>query len=326
MSTAERRDLPTLQPLGLAVANALNDTIGTSGLLRRSGCPFLWPTRLLNVQRRRAIYALRAFCRELEEIADSKASRCFKQRLLLNWRSEILLLYDGRPQHAVASALSEAIHLYDLRCEDFLMIIDRRHMDVRNDIQAPSLAELDHYCECAAVAIGRLSLRICGEQTPAGERIAAELGRALQLTNILRDLSKDAARNRLYLPRELLEEHCIFETTPSSVLARPALPDVCRDLALLAEGHYLAAEQAIAACPRRRVRSAAMIFGVYHALFHELLERGWSDLDEPVHIAGWRKLRWRLPWAGRTLRPLRVKSNVAHPRSREGDGWRRSPI
>ena len=97
MSTAERRDLPTLQPLGLAVANALNDTIGTSGLLRRSGCPFLWPTRLLNVQRRRAIYALRAFCRELEEIADSKASRCFKQRLLLNWRYEILLLLRWPP-------------------------------------------------------------------------------------------------------------------------------------------------------------------------------------------------------------------------------------
>ena len=97
MSTAERRDLPTLQPLGLAVANALNDTIGTSGLLRRSGCPFLWATRLLNVQRRRAIYALRAFCRELEEIADSKASRCFKQRLLLNWRYEILLLLRWPP-------------------------------------------------------------------------------------------------------------------------------------------------------------------------------------------------------------------------------------
>jgi phytoene synthase len=247
------------------------------------------------------MYALRAFWRELDEIADSKASRSFKQRSLLNWRTEIFWLYDGRPQHALARALSEAIQLYDLRCDDFLMIIERMQMDVRTDIQAPSLAELDRYCECAVVAVGRLCLRVCGEQTPAGERVAAELGRALQLTNILRDLAKDAARNRLYLPRELLESHCIFETTPSSVLARPALPDVCCDLALLAEGHYLAAERAIAACPRRRVRLAAMIFGVHHALFHELLERGWTDLAKPVHIAGWRKLALALRYglAGR---------------------------
>jgi phytoene synthase len=236
------------------------------------------------------LYALRAFCSELEEIADSKASRSFKQRLLLNWRTEIFWLYDGRPQHALAHALSQAIQLYDLRCDDFLMIIEGMQMDVRTDIQAPSLAELDRYCECAAVAVGRLALRICGEETPAGERIAAELGRALQLTNILRDLAKDAARNRLYLPRELLEAHCIFETSPSSVLARRALSDVCRDLARRAKGHYLAAERAIAACPRRRVRPAAMIFGVYRMLLHELLERPWTDPDEPVHISGWRKL------------------------------------
>ena len=103
-------------------------------------------------------------------------------------------------------------------------------MDARRDIRAPSIAELDRYCERVAVAVLRISVRIFGEVSPAGERVAAELGRALQLTNILRDLAEDAQRHRLYLPRELLHAHGIFATMPSWVLAQPALPDVCREL------------------------------------------------------------------------------------------------
>jgi len=208
----------------------------------------------------------------------------------LNWRSEIALLYAGRPQHPVTRALAEAIHRYGLRCDDFLAIIDGMEMDARSDIRAPSLLELDRYCERVAVAVGRLSVRIFGEETPAGERVAAELGRALQLTNILRDLAEDAGRNRLYLPRELLHAHGIFATTPSWVLAQPALPEICRDVARLAEGHYAAAAEAIAACPRRKMRPAAVMLGVYRALLHELLTRGWQHLDEPIRIPAWRKL------------------------------------
>jgi len=100
-------------------------------------------------------------------------------------------------------------------------------------------------------------VRIFGEETQAGERVAAELGRALQLTNILRDLAKDAKRHRLYLPREVLQTHGIHATSPSSVLAQPTLPDVCRDVAMLAEKHYAAGAKAIAMCPRRAMRPAA---------------------------------------------------------------------
>ena len=83
-------------------------------------------------------------------------------------------------------------------------------MDARRDIRALSFAELDLYCERVAVAVGWISVRIFGEASPAGERVAAELGRALQLTNILRDLAEDAQRHRLYLPRELLHAHGVF--------------------------------------------------------------------------------------------------------------------
>jgi phytoene/squalene synthetase len=185
---------------------------------------FSWAIQLLPAQRRRALRALYAFCREVDDVADGEASHALKETLLGKWRGEIAHLYGGRPRNAVTLGLSKAVHLYGLRCHDFLAIIDGAEMKAQTDIRAPTFAQLDHYCERAAVAVGRLSVRFFGEETPAGERVAAELGRALQLTNILCDLAEDAKRHRLYLPRELLHARGIFATTPSWVLAQPALP------------------------------------------------------------------------------------------------------
>ena len=257
---------------------------------RAVGSWFFWAMLLLPAQRRKAMRALYAFCREVDDIADGEASRSLKQILLSNWRSEIAHLYAGRPHHNVTRGLSEAIHLYGLQCDDFLAIIDGMEMDAQTDIQAPSLAQLDRYCERVAVAAGRISVRIFGEASPAGQRVAAELDRAMQLTSILRDLAEDARRHRLYLPREVLHAHGIFATTPSWVLAQPALPDVCSDLVGLAEYHYAAAAEAIAACPRWTMRPAAVLLGTNRALLHELLARGGRRLDEPVRTPAWHKL------------------------------------
>jgi len=292
MSIVERLYAPISErPSPDAAIDAFDIKDNAIALRRRAaGSWFLWPMQLLPARRREAMRALYAFCLEVGDIADGEASRSLKQTLLSNWRSEIAHLYAGRPWHTVTRSLNEAIHLYGLRCDDFLAIIDGMEMDARRDIRAPSFAELDRYCERVAVAVGRISVRIFGEASPAGERVAAELGRALQLTNILRDLAEDAQRHRLYLPRELLHAHGIFATMPSWVLAQPALPDVCRDLAMLAEQHYAAAAEAIAACPRWTMRPAAVLLGIYYALLHELLARGWRRLDEPIRTPAWRSL------------------------------------
>ena len=256
----------------------------------REGSWFLWPMHLVPTQRRQALRALYAFCREVDDLADGEASHALKQTLLSNWRGEIAHLYGGRPRNAVTLGLSKAVHLYGLRCHDFLAIIDGAEIKAQTDIRAPSFAQLDRYCERVAVAFVRLSVRIFGDETPAGERVAAKLGRALQLTKILRDLAGDAKRHRLYLPRELLHAHGIFATTPSWVLAQPALPDVCRDLVMLAEQHYTAAAESIASCPRSTMRPVTVMLGMYRALLHELLARGWQRLDEPVGVPFSRKL------------------------------------
>jgi phytoene synthase len=290
MSIVEHLYAPSAERLlPNAAIDAANHKDRVIALRRRAaGSSFFSAMQLLPVQRRRAMRALHAFFREVDDIADGDASRSLKQILLANWRSEIALLFAGRPQHDVTRGLREAVHLYGLRCEDFLAVIDG--MAARTDIRAPSLAQLDRYCERMAVAIGRIAVRILGETSPAGQQVAAELGRALQLFYILRDLAEDARLHRLYLPRELLHAHGIFATMPSWVLAQPTLPDVCRDLALIGEQHYAAAAEAITACPRWTMRPATVMLAVNRALLEELIARGWRQLDEPIRIPVWRKL------------------------------------
>ena len=284
MSTVEHLYAPIAERTKLNGAGEPSDQKENAIALQRrvAESSFFWAMMLLPFQRRKAMHAIHAFCREIDDIADSQASRSLKQILLGNWRSEIGLLFAGRPQHDVTRRLSEAVHLYGLRCEDFLAIIDG--MESRTGMRAPSFAQLDRHCERVVVAIGRISVRIFGETTPAGQRVAAELGRALQLTYILRDLAEDARLHRLYLPRELLHAHSIFATMPSWVLAQPTLPDVCHDLALIAEQHYAAAGAAIAGCPRWTMRPAAIMLAINRALLRELVARGWRRLDEPVRI------------------------------------------
>ena len=193
MTILERLDTSIFEPPGSSLVDlpsgSRDNTIALR--LRAVGSSFFWTMQLLPYQRREAMYALYAFCREVDDIADGDTRRTLKEVLLSDWRSEIALLYAGCPQHSITRALREPVGLYGVQCSDFLAVIDGMATDACTEIRAPSLEELDLYCERVAVAVGRLSVRIFGEESPAGEHVAAELGRALQLTNILRDLAED---------------------------------------------------------------------------------------------------------------------------------------
>ena len=149
--------------------------------------------RLLPRDRRHGMYAVYAFCREVDDIADGDRPVAHKLAALAAWRDEIEALYAGRPRHLVARALHEPVRRYRLRREDFLAVVDGMEMDARDDIRAPDLATLDLYCARVASAVGHLSVHIFGDPSEMAHRVADSLGRALQLTNILRDLDEDAA-------------------------------------------------------------------------------------------------------------------------------------
>jgi phytoene synthase len=246
--------------------------------------------RLLPRHRREGMYAIYAFCREVDDIADGDRPAEYKLAELARWHDEIEALYEGRPRHLMARALSRPVQCYALRKEDFLAILAGMEMDARGDIKAPDLATLDLYCARVASAVGHLSVHIFGDPGHAAHAVAEALGRALQLTNILRDLAEDAARGRLYLPREILDRHGIRGADSETILRHPALPAACRDVAAIAEAHFRDAERAMAQCSRRAMRPAAVMAAIYRATLSALQRSGWRDPAERVGVSNSLKL------------------------------------
>ncbi|MGH7114391.1 MAG: squalene/phytoene synthase family protein, partial [Stellaceae bacterium] len=214
-----------------------------------------------------------------------------KLAALAAWRDEIAALYAGRPRHLVAHALHDPMLRYRLRREDFLAVIDGMEMDAREDIRAPDLATLDLYCARVASAVGHLSVHIFGDSSQAAHRVADALGRALQLTNILRDLDEDARRGRLYLPREILVRHGVRDIDPAVVMRHPALQAVCREVAAIAQAHFRDSARAMARCRRRAMRPAAVMAAVYGATLRELLRGEWRNPATRVNLSKSAKLR-----------------------------------
>jgi len=262
-------------------------------LVEASGTSFHSAMRLLPEPRRDAMYAIYAFCRAVDDIADEPGTLAEKRAGLAAWRDEIDALYAGRPEYRIARALVEPIRRFGLRREDFLAVVDGMQMDAERDIRAPSMADLDLYCDRVASAVGRLSVRAFGATEARADDVASSLGRALQLTNILRDLREDADRGRLYLPKDLLTTHGIDSDEPLVVLRHPALARVCADLAAAARRHYAEADRAMAECARKPMRPAALMGAVYRGVLDALERRGWTALDQPVKLSKQRKL-WLL--------------------------------
>ena len=278
----------TAQPAGAAGQAAINAQVAAAKT------SFYWAMRFLPKARREAMFAVYAFCREVDDIADSADAPEAKLAALAAWRREIGALYQGTPRLPLARALAEAVKTYDLRRADFIAIVAGMEMDAAKDINALPLAELDLYCDRVACAVGRISAKIFGAPQDQADRVANALGRALQLTNILRDLAEDAARGRLYLPSELLDKYGIAERVPSAVLAHRALPKVCEEIAAMARRRYAEAAAAMKACPPGTMRPARVMGAVYADNLARLEKRGWRRIDDRVSVPAPVKLWYAL--------------------------------
>ncbi len=253
-------------------------------MVEQSGTSFYWAMRLLPEERRDGMFAIYAFCREVDDIADGPAPAEEKLRRLADWRAEIDRVYDAAPSTPVGRALVPQVARHGLHRRDLLAIIDGMEMDA-GVVRMPGMERLRLYCDRVACAVGRLSNRAFGVDDERGDPVAAQLGMALQLTNILRDLKDDARLDRLYLPRDLLDAHGIDAEDPDEVLAHPNLAGPCRELAATADACYRAAETALAACDPDLMRPAHVMKEVYHKTLERTLRRGWRRLDERVRLS-----------------------------------------
>jgi squalene synthase HpnD len=260
-------------------ATAANPNYGTTA----SGSSFYAAMRILPQEQREAMFQIYSFCRQVDDIADSDGPREQRLAALQQWREDIDALYRGQPPARLRDYVA-SVKGFGLEREDFLAIVDGMEMDVPQDIRAPDLATLDLYCDRVASAVGRLSVKVFGLPKEDGILLAHHLGRALQLTNILRDIDEDAAIGRLYLPKEGLAQAGINSTDPLVVAADPAVPKVCAPLVERARNHFAQADQIMARNSRRAVRAPRIMSKYYGSILALLVARGFANPRTPVRL------------------------------------------
>jgi squalene synthase HpnD len=241
-----------------------------------SGSSFYAGMRVLPKAERAAMFAIYGFCRAVDDIVDEPVGDLASRTAELDgWRRDVDSLYAGGAPGRMGF-LADDIRRFGLAKADFQAVIDGMQMDLDQDIRAPDLATLDLYCDRVASAVGRLSVKVFGMPDGPGVDLAHELGRALQLTNILRDLDEDAGIGRLYLPREFLDAAGITGNDPAAVIADPRVDQACRAVAKLAHEHYRKADAVLAKRPSGRLAAPRLMSAVYGAILTKMEAAGWA--------------------------------------------------
>lgn len=242
---------------------------------------FYLAMRVLPKDQREAMFSVYRFCRAVDDVADEPEHGSPEQRLneLERWRRDIAAMYAGEASPKLAD-LNGAARRYGLRQRDFEAVIDGVEMDAERNIRAPDWATLDLYCDRVASAVGRLSVRIFGLGAETGEALAFHLGRALQLTNILRDIDEDAAVGRLYLPCEALAAARVAIDDPLRAVKDPKIAIACDEVAGRARRHFEEAKPVLASAPRASGRAPRLMSAAYRSLLDNMAARGFEPPRE----------------------------------------------
>ena len=256
-----------------------------------SGSSFYWALKLLPTDQRDAMFRVYGFCREVDDIADGTDAPDVKRAQLAQYQRAVEAVFAGEDS-AIASVqnLKPVIADYAIAQADLLAVIEGMQADAFDTVRIPDEAAFDRYLDQVACAVGRLSDKVFGLDGPAAEKLANHLGRALQITNILRDIREDAQRDRLYLPADLLARHGVAGETLDALLAHENLAEALDELAEQAEGCFRRADEALQHLDRSRTRPARMMKAVYREILHRLRARGLANIDQSVRLSKLSKL------------------------------------
>lgn len=262
-----------------------------------SGSSFYYSFLFLPAERRRAITALYAYCREVDDAVDEPTDPTVAHARLQWWQTELANLYAGRPQHPVSLALQPALERYDLRRELMEEIIAGMAMDLHQHRYA-SYEALQLYCRRVAGAVGELAARIFGYRHPRTLDYANRLGLAFQLTNIIRDVGEDARRNRIYLPADELER---FAVPAAAILRGEPSANFAQLMDFQIERAVAAYDEALRLLPaedRRTQRPGLVMAAIYRRLLEEIRADSVRVLTHRTSLTPVRKLwiAWRT-WA-----------------------------
>ncbi len=289
-------------PLPQARAALRKDYARCASITRRSSSNFYYAFMLLPAERRQALYSVYAFCRFVDDIADDQSVGGHPAELLTRWREELERVYNGSPTHPISRALAHNVRRFAIPRRYFEEIIDGVEMDLGRTRYA-TFDELRLYCYRVASAVGLVCIEIFGYRNPRAREYAENLGIAFQLTNIIRDLSEDAARGRIYLP---LEDLARFGVTEDEILRSVDTPELRRLLESEVErarSFYAQAEQALAGEDRAAMVCAEAMRSIYRALLEQIASKGCGVVGRRHRISTPRKLYLvGRTWAGTRLR------------------------
>ena len=264
-----------------------------------AGSSFYYAFLFLPAQERAAITAFYAFCREVDDVVDEVSEAELAATKLGWWAHEVQLAFAGSPSHPVMQALMPHAARFGIEARHLLAIIEGCHMDLHQHRYA-NREQLQHYCHLVAGIVGEVSARIFGQTQPQTTEYAHRLGRALQLTNIIRDVGEDAMRGRIYLPADELQRFGVSET---SLLQRQHSPEFVQMMQFQARQAHQCYDEALALLPaqdRRAQKPGLMMAAIYRDLLREIEKDGFQVLDRRTKLTPLRKfwLAWKVQALG----------------------------
>lgn len=254
----------------------------------RSGSSFYYSFLFLPEPRRRAITALYAFCREVDDVVDETNDAGVARTKLDWWRHELASVYGGRPQHPVCRALADVVETFDLTHDLLAEIIDGMQMDLDCNRYA-NFASLAEYCHRVAGVVGLLSARIFGYTNPRTLEYAHDLGVAFQLTNIIRDVGEDARRDRIYLPLEDLSRYGVSTADILNGAHSEGMNNLLRFQTARARSFYSEAMSKLPAIDRRSQRAGLIMAAIYQRLLDEIETEGSRVLTARISLTPFTK-------------------------------------
>jgi 15-cis-phytoene synthase len=273
-------------------------------LTRKSRSNFYYAFLFLVKEKRQALYAVYAFCRSVDDIADGSAPADEKQMLLDDWRRELDRCYEGKPQHPITVKLAQSIETFPIPKEYFEELLAGVQMDLTHHRYA-TFCELYEYCYRVAGVVGLMCIEIFGYRNPTAKDYAVNLGVALQLTNILRDLKVDADRGRIYLPQEELARFGYRNEELLCGAYTPAFIELMHFSGGRARQYFQRARQLLAEEDRRSLLAAEIMGAIYYRLLEAIEAVHYQVFDRTVTLPTSHKLRIALSiWARTTCGTL----------------------
>lgn len=259
-----------------------------SALTRRSRSNFYYSFLSLPRPQREAIFAVYAFCRSVDDVVDMEANPVIQRQNLMAWKEEVARCFDGTPDHPVAHRLAEVIKNFRLPREYFEEILNGIEMDILKN-RYETFEDLRPYCYRVASVVGLICLRVFGCRADEADDYGVNLGLALQLTNIMRDVRADAERGRIYLPRAEMARFGYPEEDLLASRYTPAFVALMTHQAARAREYFNRAQAAFPRAARRRLMAAEIMGGIYRRLLWTIEARHYNVFDGPVRVPASRK-------------------------------------